>query len=106
MSLHPALPEPTRTRLCPLYHRGIISSCGGGTWQEGPKKSFSIVLGELEQQAPNFRSSTIRMERCQIPEPPCSASGPAGLGHRSFPRCGPAAEGLLSPLKGSQRNVV
>lgn len=98
MSLNPALPEPTKAvSLCTkcLYERGTISSCGGEAWQEGPKKSFSIVLGELEPEALNFRSS-LHPRDGALPNPTASLLFP-------WPRWAPPSQlpSLWSSCKGA-----
>lgn len=79
-------------------------------WQEGrkikeKKPLSSIVLGEQEPLALNF-GMRLRHPGGALPTP----AAPLlflrlGRAAGSFPRRAPAAKGLLSPLKGSQRNA-
>lgn len=133
ISLDPALLSPPNPGCASLYGSSslctgacspagagwVISSCGCKELARGTKRKknnnnkkknptpFSIVLGEQEPLAPNFGTS-FRHPDGALPNP----AAPLlflwlrlGCAEGRFPHCGPAAKGLLSPLKGSQRNV-
>lgn len=123
--LDPALPEPTKSRLqlmdssqsfAPVHVAQPAlgaSSPAAGSWQVKPKKKkppkppFSIVLGEQEPLALNFRTSLHHPDG-RLPNPTALLlflQLRLGCAEGSFPRPGPAAKGLLSPLHSSQRNV-